>query len=408
MGRPALHAAAASPDAQAPRPDRKFEARAFPTTLIVAAALLGGASYHLFAPAGRPATLNQDTFVPYAITGRDVISPASVLLTVRPRRRDTAPPYLTPGPEARWKHALWSVEFKQPELQIARHYTPLPARDGHDDDDDDDDARAGTLRFYVRAVAGGEMSSYLGRLPVGSDVHLRGPHAGFDVLRRLGARRRVVFLAGGTGIVPGMQVARAVLDADAGADVQILWAVRSAGEVRAAAGAGEDAAAPWPPRRGFWGGAARPADLTPGMEGATAIAAELQALQARYGDRLAVRVAVDELRTRFTAGDVQSAVGRGGSTPAAGSGRACKLHDQLLHQQATELEPAAMPCRCAPASSPGKNLFIVSGPEGFVAHYAGQKIWRDGVLTQGPVGGVAAQLQRENASFANDWLVLKL
>jgi hypothetical protein len=76
----------------------------------------------------------------------------------------------------------------------------------------------------------------------------------------------------------------------------------------------------------------------------------------------------------------------------------------------SEFETDSPSCTCLPADGalPGKNLFIVSGPDGFVSHYAGPKIWRGGKQTQGPVGGVVAEIQKSHPQIAKDWLVLKL
>ncbi|KAL3957332.1 hypothetical protein ACCO45_007910 [Purpureocillium lilacinum] len=329
----------------------------------------------------KPKTLNSETFIPYTITAREAISPTSVVLTIAPH------------------HPLWSVEFKQPEVQIARHYTPLPPLQA----DTDDEARDGTLRFYVRAVGGGEMSNYLSRLGVGRDVWLRGPHAGFDVLPRLGHCRRVVFLAGGTGLVPGMQVARAVLDQSDDTKVSLLWAVRKREEVQAAAPA---TAAPW---WQVWTSKS-PTELRADMEKPSHIAAHLTEMKAMYGDRLDVRVAVDEEGTKFRDSDIRKALLAGPSATQHSSGTGCRLHDQRLHEHASEFETPGVACQCLDSGDAKacKNLLMISGPDGFIAHYAGPKIWLGGTLTQGPVGGVAAELQRRDGKLASDWLVLKL
>jgi hypothetical protein len=347
---------------------------------------LGTATYYAVAPA-RQQSLNGDTFTPYTITCRQLISPTSVIFTIRPHQHDPSLPYLLPG-SAQWKHPLWSVEFKQPEVQIARHYTPLPPVEG-------DDTQDGTLSFYVRAVGGGEMSNYLNRLGVGQDVYLRGPHAGFDVLGRLGGQKKVVFLAGGTGIVPGMQVARAVLESDPATQVKLLWAVRKREEVQRGHG---------PASRSWWHGAA-PTEVTAELEQPSAMGRLLVHMKSKYGGRLDVRVAVDEERSRFTESHLRDALSAAvHGLPDAGAG--CQLHDQLLHGVASEFEEPGVACRCS--GKPGKNLFMVSGPDGFIAHYAGDKIWLGGTLTQGSVGGVAGALQKKNSALANDWLVLKL
>lgn len=381
-------------------------------TIFIAVAILGSATYLLTPSSKSSSTLNETTFVPYTITARDSVSPSSVLFTISPHQHGPSPPcYLLPQSTA-WKYPLWSVEFKQPEVQIARHYTPLPPQDG-------EDPRDGKLRFYVRAVGGGEMSNYLHRLGVGRDVYLRGPHRGFDVLSRLGACRNVVFLAGGTGVVPGMQVARAVLERDDSSRVKLLWAVRKREEAQ---GVGITQPPP-PPRQPWWKKKSKlwatqtPAVLTEvdaDLENPSAVARELMRLKAKYGERLHIRLAVDEERTHFTREDLQSALGsrQGEQSPALG-GKGCPFHDQLLHTRASEFEGPRAQCQCqcqcdGSDGRPGKNLFMVSGPDGFIAHYAGEKIWMGGTLTQGPIDGVAGQLQRRDPSLANDWLVLKL
>lgn len=55
----------------------------------------------------------------------------------------------------------------------------------------------------------------------------------------------------------------------------------------------------------------------------------------------------------------------------------------------------------------GKNLFIISGPEGFITSFVGPKVWARGAERQGPVGGVVAELMRKDPAVWEDWLVLK-
>lgn len=360
------------------------QARAFPS-ILVALALVSTATYYIITPR-RKTTLNADTFIPYTITSKQIISPTSVIFTISPHQHDPSLPYLLPNSN-QWKYPLWSVEFKQPEVQIARHYTPLPPADGEDPQD-------GTLSFYIRAVGGGEMSNYLNRLGVGRDVYLRGPHPGFDILQRLGAQKNVVFLAGGTGVVPGMQVAKAVLENDDASTVKLLWAVRKREEVQLHT----------PAARSWWM-AAKPTELTSDLVEPSPMGKQLAQMKAKYGERLSIQVAVDEERTRFTESDVRDALSTGGHATA---GKGCRMHDQLLHVRASEFEEHDTACQCATADKTGKNLLMVSGPDGFISHYAGEKIWLGGTLTQGPVRGVAGLLQRKNPTLANDWLVLKL
>ncbi|KAF5010761.1 hypothetical protein FDECE_3091 [Fusarium decemcellulare] len=376
------------PDFSAPKQAR------IPTPLIFIAVVIGGAGYYFAAPSSRPETLNDTYFVPYAITAREAISPTSFVITIVPQTPNPALPYLS-NDAARWRHPLWSVEFKQPEVQISRHYTPLPPLAGEDPAD-------GTLRFYIRAVGDGEMSNYLTRRQVGEDVFLRGPHVGFELTERLGQHSRLVFLAGGTGVVPGMQAAKAVLEANQDARVDLLWAVRKREEVQ---NSGPPKQSSWK----FWEGK-KPSALGLDTVNPSPVTKRLQDLKATYGERLRIQVVVDEEGTQFQERDIEKSI-LASPGPPTSSSYGCRFHDQLMHVHASEFAlPEARGCVCERSNhtKPGKNLFIVSGPDGFIERYAGPKVWLGGQQTQGPIGGVAGQIQRQNPSLARDWLVLKM
>lgn len=369
---------------------------------LILGLFLVGTLYYVSTPSARATTLNDTTFVPYTITSRTALSPSSFVLTVVPQTPNLNPPYLLHGTN-RWRHPLWSVEFKQPEVQISRHYTPLPPSSLTTTDDEAD----GALRFYIRAVGDGEMSRYLNRLRVGQDVHLRGPHIGFDLVRRLGASKSIVFLAGGTGVVPGMQTARVALDGYENTKVSLLWAVRQRDEIQSVKP--ESAGRSW---WDFGSGGDQPAELDPALEGPSPVARQLAEMKRQYGSRFNVQIVVDEEKSTFHPQHIQKILANiceDDSSPSH-PGTGCSLHDQKMHERAPEFEPSSPDCRCAPMDGvlPGKNIFIVSGPDGFVTHYAGAKEWRGGQQTQGPVGGVVGQVQNQNSKLARDWLVLKL
>jgi len=50
----------------------------------------------------------------------------------------------------------------------------------------------------------------------------------------------------------------------------------------------------------------------------------------------------------------------------------------------------------------GQKLILVSGPDGFIEHWAGKKVWVGGHEAQGPLGGVLGRLD------IKDWKVWKL
>jgi len=70
-------------------------------------------------------------FTPFEIVSREEVSPTSIALTLRPRNLPASNDgrQLDPYREE-WEEGIWSVEIKQPELQIARRYTPLPPLHG--------------------------------------------------------------------------------------------------------------------------------------------------------------------------------------------------------------------------------------------------------------------------------------
>ncbi|KAI8163382.1 Cytochrome c mitochondrial import factor CYC2 [Colletotrichum sp. SAR 10_65] len=395
---------------------RLLTPRTIPVLLALVIAGVAWDSQWLFpasAPSSDPseATIlaNGRKFVPFTVTSKEPVSPTSFILTLKP-------PHTGPAPlSSLWDvFDLWCVEVKQPQIQVAREYTPLP---GAADDD--------ALRLYVRALRGGEVSTYLSRLLPGDSVEIRGPHGEFDLRSRLGeAGGRVVFLAGGTGVASALQAAHAVLPR--GVDVTIFWAVRGREEVRGAAPAkqkGSISSWGWNPFAGGNGAGGIQAEaLSAEVGDASAVSRELVALKESYGDKLDVRVVVDQEGTRVGEQDLSTALAQAGSKKREGpppvSTEGCKFHSQTAHLGMVDGAPNAgkwflskdEDCACVPkeGAAIGKNVFVISGPEGFVQAYAGPKIWRDGGQLQGPVGGLLGAMQKGNPDLLKDWIVLKL
>ncbi|CAN6658064.1 cytochrome c mitochondrial import factor Cyc2p [Trichomonascus vanleenenianus] len=84
---------------------------------------------------------------------------------------------------------LWSVEVKQPEIQVVRRYTPLPLYFMQYKDSENqtrallrmlaDSEDEGRMVLFIKKYNDGEVSRYLHKLPIGSDVELRGPFTGY-------------------------------------------------------------------------------------------------------------------------------------------------------------------------------------------------------------------------------------
>lgn len=85
-----------------------------------------------------------------------------------------------------------------------------------------------TIELAVDEVPEGEVSPYLVRdvLP-GDELEVKGPLGGYFVWRP-GGEGPVQLIAGGSGIVPLMAMARAARDAGAAASFRLLYSVRSA------------------------------------------------------------------------------------------------------------------------------------------------------------------------------------
>ena len=65
--------------------------------------------------------------------------------------------------------AIWSIYFKDDDMQIERPFTPLAGIDS-----------TGRLQFWIKRYTGGEMSQWLFNRQVGSKIEVRGPVFSFD------------------------------------------------------------------------------------------------------------------------------------------------------------------------------------------------------------------------------------
>lgn len=271
--------------------------------------------------------------------------------------------------------------MKQPQLQIARAYTPLPpshvlsanASEGAQD-----------LRFLIRKELKGEVSGYLHNLPDGARVEFRGPTIEYILPKDV---EEVMFVAGGTGIAPALQVAHSLLEAatesqvDSKPRIHILWACRkredclggsshSQGQQKTTSGS-------------VWSTMLGSSGTTPVEQGVTSsvrknqIVEELEALKTRHPGQISVDYFVDEEKKFIGVDSIRSLI-----TPTPS-------------QLQTDLYPNEK-------RSQDKNLILISGPGGFVDYYAGPKKWESGKEVQGKLGGVLGRLN------LHGWQVWKL
>jgi hypothetical protein len=323
---------------------------------------------------------------------------------------------------------LWSVEVKQPELQVARDYTPLPLPPSAVVESGGEGGEDGEIRLYVRRLDRGEVSNYLARLRVGDTVELRGPRLGFDLRARVGVgqdgdrvglnererqKRKAVFLAGGTGIAPALQAAAALMN-EPQVEMDVVWANRRREDC---VGCGEQAQA----------------------QDQGAVVALLEEYRRRYAGRFRYTCTVDEEGSFIDAGAIVRSTGvappsrtgaglgwglwatasqdtsAGPLITAAVDTDTCYYHSAKRLMTSDDRDPpsgvVAEKCQCKNADgnpvAGGKNLLLVSGPDGFLEHFTGAKIWGAGKELQGRVGGVVADLRRKYPRFGDDWLVLK-
>ncbi|KAH6652161.1 hypothetical protein BKA67DRAFT_573167 [Truncatella angustata] len=367
-----------------------------PLLFSLTAAALGGAAYYALSGESEDDSLNGTKFTPFNIIAKEQVSPTAFIITIAcPEKVATKN---NAKIKAAWDHGLWSVEMKQPQLQIARHYTPLPPLNNARTDENN-------LRFLIRKMDSGEMSNYLARLQVGDQVWLRGPHYGFDVAKRMGDAKDVVFLAGGTGVAPALQIARKLLgDAEHAAGgrkpaIQILWANR-----RNIDSLGREA---------LTGKAKRAADNT----ASDTLTKQIVEMKRGYGDSFNVQYFVDDEKF-ITLQDVNAAVAnQTGSEKRpffAATDKRCRWHSHqglATTSDEDDKDAGGSPCSCRPHNMPpepiGRNLLCVSGPDGFIEAFAGPKRWFGGKEIQGPVLGLLGSMKRIDPKM-DDWLVLKM
>ncbi|KAK4191364.1 Sucrase/ferredoxin-like-domain-containing protein [Podospora australis] len=347
----------------------------------------------LFGSSTPPDILRTKTFSPFKIISREQVSPTAFIITVQ----SSSSPLSSPSAvlSQAWQHGIFSVEIKQPQIQVSRDYTPLPPSSPSEQTDMLD---KGILRFYIRRYDKGEVSTYLSRLSIGDTVEIRGPKLGFNIPSRLGGDGKIVFLAGGTGIAPALQVARVALSSSS-SSMSIIWANRTREEC-----------APAHP-------------ITQLLEGLK------QANKGQFG----YAVTVDAEKSFIDEKTISSQLSSPTTTSATAAGavgakksKSCYYHSttKLIASDGEDAiwedEPSTKKstteekykpldkCSCSEESKGGKNLLMISGPEGFIRRFAGAKAWSFGKERQGVVGGVIGGLVRKYPGLGENWLVLKM
>ena len=307
------------------------------------------------------AVLNPDGFTSFTLVAKEAVSSTSSVFTLRPRKdvEENRDVY-----SKMWHEGVWSVQVKQPQLQIARSYTPLLPMQRVPDVLHTD------LQFLIRRDPQGEVSGYLHKLPIGAKVELRGPQPEYAIPSDVD---EVLFLAGGTGIAPALQVVHTLAHLRPKTKkhtpvIRILWANRRQEDALGMPVNGLG------PRHLSWMAKSDNLGVPYNLNNGSSLSNLLRALRKEYAGKLALHYFVDEQGSFIN----QSILKKHLSDSAIGEKKG--LED----------------------GSAGRKLILVSGPEGFVSHYAGPKMWQGGIERQGPLGGVLKKLD------LSGWEVWKL
>ena len=318
--------------------------------------------YHWQKNPARSVILNPKFFTPFILESREKVSSTSAILNLLslPKGQNTV------SVSEAWKTGVWSVQVMQPELQIARSYTPLPPLEGTEPEH---------VRLFVRQEPQGEVSTFLHKISRGTIVHLRGPRVEYEIPDDVD---EILFLAGGTSIAPALQVAHTLFShrmksTEQGPELRILWANRR----REDSIDGLDRASPrvrtvsapeiqkladkWqgdPPSQleGTIEKGAAPSHLSQ-----TRLVEEVESLKARHGGKVIVDYFIDE--------------------------EGSYISESLLRTYLSGIDQTANQ-----DGKPRRKVILVSGPEGFVNVFAGPKTWQGGTEIQGPLGGILKKI----------------
>lgn len=173
-------------------------------------------------------------FTPFVITSKLDIDRDHYLIELTPKfskwKNTTTPEKIWDG------NKCWSVEIKQPQINVVRRYTPLPLELYHSEFTSspvvrvqDDASAEGKMVLYIKKYSQGEVARWIDSKPIGSELELRGPYVEFKfpVTKNNNLEKprvknvpsdtapdpkwpedlqNIAYFAGGTGITPALQV----------------------------------------------------------------------------------------------------------------------------------------------------------------------------------------------------------
>ena len=316
------------------------------------AGLIGYEVYVWQKDPARSTILNPRFFTPFILETREKVSSTSAILNLLslPRGQNTK------NVSEAWERGVWSVQVMQPELQIARSYTPLPPLE---------DTEPEQIRLLVRQEPQGEVSTFLHTIYRGTLVHLRGPKVEYEIPENVD---EILFLAGGTGIAPALQVAHTLFNhrkkaTEDGPELRILWANRR----REDSINGLDS----PTDQQAQDGSAQDTTKLAPKPSHSCLVQEVESLKAKHRGKIIVDYLVDEQGSYIT--------------------------ESLLRTYLSDVDQTSNQ-----DGTPRTKIVLVSGPEGFVDVFAGPKAWHRGNEIQGPLGGILKRIDPQG------WQIWKL
>lgn len=332
-----------------------------------------------------PKSLNNSTFTPFTLVAKEQVSSTCSIFTLdQPNQSQAARDAI----QDMWKKGVWSIEIKQPQLQIARSYTPLPPLSSEQDNStaaENNDQ----LRLLVRKEQKGEMSNYIHKTSIGGSLELRGPAVEYTLPAHV---NRVVFLAGGTGIAPALQIAHTLqqrqhqspegVTSNDIPHLSILWANRKREDCKGGVNDNNNitSSTSWTSWLSSLVTSTTPSPISQddhvSPSGNNAIVSQINAMKHAHPGAVATTYYIDEEATVIQLSDVLATISSAPISP-------------------TTTNPTN-------DASTGANLIFVSGPEGFLNYWAGPKEWKDGREVQGPLGGVLSRMG------IRGWEVVKL
>ena len=317
-------------------------------------------------------TYNQrDPFTAYSVVAKEPVSSTASIFHLEPKSKTRDFELYKDV----WRKGIWNVQFKQPQLQIVRAYTPLPPVD------ESTGQEKGELRFLIRRDPHGEVSSYLHKLSTGARIEMRGPYLEYELTPDV---REIVFFAGGTGIAPALQVAHALFEGKAEESkdrkLHILWANRTREDCLG--GVSDPPPDTVLPPKPTWSGLfsstkSKPKNSAPPSQEKGLIVKDLEALKQKYPGQVTVEYYVNAEDTWIDEDAVFRALAR--------------FDDKIFSTSS--------------AASQEQRQILISGPSGFISHLAGPKEWRNGREEQGSVSRLVAHALSRHPHDVKVWKI---